>query len=254
MPEQERKGQAPDAARAEPVSVPVVTEADGVHAEPRKTGRRLADLSIALSAIVISLISLAVAIHHGRVQQRLVAANSWPFLTALTSNDFGDGHQTFSLAIMNSGVGPAVLQKLVVRYRGEPVGGWLELLQRCCGVARDITLDELQAIGFESGGRPKNVIRPSEPAVLLRLARLPDRPQIWERFTAARLDLSFEACYCSIIGECWESDLQSLDPQPAGRCEATPQDYVEIGAGLDDAPVLPVMQGPATDLDPAGMP
>jgi hypothetical protein len=54
---------------------PVNVHAEGVHPEPRKTGHRAIDFSIAASAIVISLISLAVAIHHGRVQERLVAAN-----------------------------------------------------------------------------------------------------------------------------------------------------------------------------------
>ncbi len=221
---------------------PVSTSAEGVHPEPRKTGHRLLDLSIATSAILISLISLAIAIHHGRVQQRLVAANSWPFLAWRTSNDFGDGHQTFSMAILNSGVGPAVLKKLVVRYDGKPVRGWVELLQACCGVSQDFTLDQLQSVGFESGARPKSIILAGDSAVLLRLARLPDRPQVWERFTAARLKVSLEACYCSILDECWESDLQTLDPQPAEYCEAGSEDYVEVGAGFDDQANVPVIE------------
>jgi hypothetical protein len=229
-----------DSSRVE--GVPVSTGAEGVLPEPRRTGHRLLDLSVAISAIVISLVSLTVAIHHGRVQQKLVAANSWPFLTWQTSYDFGGGHHTFSLMIANSGVGPAILKKLVVRYDGKPVRGWLELLQECCGVSREITVDELQSVGFESGGQPKSIIRASESAVLLRLARLPERPQILERLGAARLKLSFEACYCSIVGECWESDLRTFDPSPAQQCVASPEDYIEIGAGFDDTEVLPVLK------------
>jgi hypothetical protein len=63
---------------------PVNTGAEGVHAEPKRTGHRLLDLSIAVSAILISLTSLAIAIHHGRVQQKLVATNSWPFAAYLS--------------------------------------------------------------------------------------------------------------------------------------------------------------------------
>jgi hypothetical protein len=137
---------------------PVNTGAEGVHAEPKRTGHRLLDLSIAVSAILISLTSLAIAIHHGRVQQKLVAANSWPFLTSITSNDFGE-------------------------------------------------------------------------------------PQIWEKFGGSRLKLSFDACYCSILGECWASDLQTLNPKSVQQCEASPDDYIEVGAGFDDSPVLPVIEG-----------
>jgi hypothetical protein len=46
---------------------PLQTSAEGVHAEPRKTGYHFADLTIAGSAILISLISLVVAIQRGHV-------------------------------------------------------------------------------------------------------------------------------------------------------------------------------------------
>ena len=225
-------------------SLPVNTGAEGVHAEPKRTGHRLLDLSIAVSAILISLTSLAIAIHHGRVQQKLVAANSWPFLTALTSNDFGEGRQTFSLMILNSGVGPAALKRLVVSYDRKPVRGWVELLQSCCGVSQDFELSEFQEIGFVSGGRAKGIIRANQHVLLLRLARLPDQPEIWQRFGASRLKISYDACYCSILGECWESDLQTLDPRSVQQCEASPDDYIEVGAGFDYAPNLPVIEEP----------
>ncbi|MGH8184949.1 MAG: hypothetical protein ACREUC_00185 [Steroidobacteraceae bacterium] len=233
-----------DAAAHTNAEVPVNTSAEGVHAEPRKIGHRLADFSIALSAIVISLISLSVAIHHGRVQQKLVAANSWPFLRFDTSNDFGEGRQTFSLSIFNSGVGPALLKSLVVRYNGKPVRGWLELLQQCCSVSRDIDINDLRSIGFESGAVPKGVIRAEQSVLLLRLRRLPDNPAIWEQLGAARLQLEFDACYCSIIGECWRSDLRALDPEPTEQCAATPDDYIELGAGFDGRSALPVVTEP----------
>lgn len=225
-------------------SLPVNTGAEGVHAEPKRTGHRLLDLSIAVSAILISLTSLAIAIHHGRVQQKLVAANSWPFLTWTTSYDHDGGRQLFSLMLLNSGVGPAKLEKLVVRYDGRPLRGWVELLQACCGVPRNFRPGDASDIGFVGGGQPKGVIRANQTVQLLRLERLSDRPQVWERFVAARQELSFEACYCSIVGECWESDLQSLDPRSVGECDASPDDYLEFGAGFDERPVLPYIEGP----------
>src|SRR5688572_16303230 len=128
-PTRRAEGAVPDQQKRPAELPPANTGAEGVHAEPKRTGHRLLDLSIAVSAILISLTSLAIAIHHGRVQQKLVAANSWPFLTALTSNDFGEGQQTFSLMILNSGVGPAKLGKRAVGYAGRPVPEGADLPQ-----------------------------------------------------------------------------------------------------------------------------
>ena len=54
--------------------------------EIRKTGHRLADLAVAFSALFVSLCSLGIALHHGRTMQRLVEANSRPFIQITTSN------------------------------------------------------------------------------------------------------------------------------------------------------------------------
>lgn len=220
---------------------PVNVSAEGVHAEPRKVGHRALDFSIALSAIVISLISLAVAIHHGRVQERLVAANSWPFLFWSPSVDQDERGQRFSIYIANSGVGPALLKGLVVRHAGKPVRGWVELLQECCGVDRQTEVDP-PSLGFFTGGQPKGVIAPGETRTLISLTRLPQNPQLWERLMAARLELELEACYCSIVGECWRSDLRGLEPTPVHECKAGPDDYVEFGAGIDERGVLPLLK------------
>ncbi len=59
---------------------PVHTSVDEVHAHAHKTGHRWVDMAIAISAITISVISLFVAIEHGKTEEKLVAANSWPFV------------------------------------------------------------------------------------------------------------------------------------------------------------------------------
>jgi hypothetical protein len=224
-----------------PPEAPLRTSPDGVEVEPRKTGHRFADFAIALSAIVISLVSLGIAIHHGKVQERLVAANSWPFLMFGTSNQRREDGQRLTMAIENSGVGPAVLKSLVVNYRGKPVRGWVELLQECCDVSRDIRVDQLVPLGVKGDSRPVGVIRAREQAVLLALARTPENGELWNKFAAARLQLTFEGCYCSIVGECWKSDLITLDPQRVEQCVKGPNDYVEFGAGLDDSESMPLL-------------
>jgi len=54
--------------------------------EIHKSGHRVADLIVGFSAIFISLCSLALAIYHGHTMERLVEANSRPFVQFDTSN------------------------------------------------------------------------------------------------------------------------------------------------------------------------
>ena len=89
--------------------------------EVRKTGRSWVDLSAAVSALLISVTSLWVAVRHGHTMERmadanarLVAANSYPLLhhfqssaADLHSPDYTVGKRVASLNIVNSGVGPA---------------------------------------------------------------------------------------------------------------------------------------------------
>jgi uncharacterized membrane protein YhfC len=66
----------------------VETGVDEARALAHKTGHAWVDLIIAFSAITISVISLFVAITHGRTEEKMVAANSWPFLTFETEKRF----------------------------------------------------------------------------------------------------------------------------------------------------------------------
>jgi hypothetical protein len=82
--------------------------------------------------------------------------------------------------------------------------------------------------------------------VLFKVFRNPENIAMLDGMAAARDRVKLRACYCSIVGECWVSDLRSLDPEPVEACKASPDDYVEFGAGLDDYTRLPEIKESAT--------
>lgn len=44
---------------------------------------------------------------------------------------------------------------------------------------------------------------------------------MWDGLAKARLDLSFTACYCSVLGDGWTSNLDPVsDPKPVRSCPA----------------------------------
>ncbi len=55
-------------------------ETPEVHVHPHHTGHRWADYVIAGTALLVSVISLWVAVGHGRTMEKLVAVNSWPYV------------------------------------------------------------------------------------------------------------------------------------------------------------------------------
>lgn len=205
--------------------VPVETGAEHVHVHPRHVGFRWLDLSIALTAIAISAISLGVAFEHGRTERELVASNAWPFLREFRSNgDLKD--QQIGIGLSNGGVGPAKVRSLEVFYRGAPVGTPVELLRRCCGLGPDDASFRRQLPGgFNWAVADGIVLRPGELNVVFRLSKTPGNAAVYDRMNGAIREIRFRACYCSILDQCWRSDLRSIDPLPVKSCPAPAHPY-----------------------------
>lgn len=199
---------------------PVHVEPEGVKPELRRIGHRWIDLSIALSAIGLSLISLAVAIGNARTQEKMVAAATWPLLQFGTTNVSGD-ERIIRLTFSNTGVGPALLKTVDVSYAGAEVSDAARLLVQCCGWSREVNA----AVKAEGGrgsivtSRPARVIiAPGESVDILELRRTEANATVWDRLDQERFELAFDACYCSVFDECWRSDLKSLEPRPVRAC------------------------------------
>lgn len=207
---------------------PLEIASDGIQPTRRKTGHARLDFIVSGAAILISLVSLLVAYLNARNEERMVAASSWPFLVYTTDRNSNVGRvATIKMRIENDGVGPARLKSLVVRYHGRPVHGFVELLQACCGLKRGVAPETLLRLGLMEESRPVGIYSPREGATMLQMSRVD--PALWDKLAIARLHLNFQACYCSVLGECWISDLRSnTDPVPFGHCDVNnPDNYGE---------------------------
>lgn len=205
---------------------PLETSADGVHAHAHKTGHRWVDLVIAMSAITISIISLVVAIEHGRTEQKMVAASSWPFLTFQTEkNGFLAGGWTIYLRLRNGGVGPARIKWLRMSLDGTPIRDRADLMHRCCGVAAR-PVDEQIAQGLVSQNSPVGVLPAREVTDMLTWRARPGNDAIMSRLDGVRHRLQTQACYCSVLDECWISDLTATaEPRRVDQCQPVSDEY-----------------------------
>jgi hypothetical protein len=197
---------------------PVHVDVDGVTPEPKHTGHRWLDLLLATSAILISTVSLFIASQHARTQERMVAATSWPFLQFRTGNNGDQGKPIVTMSVVNVGQGPALLKHVSVTYDGKPVRGAYELMAACCGWAPK-TDAELKTFRINTSPLGGVVIPPHEEYPFYLFEKTgPQSEAVWNKMDQARFRLKFDACFCSVLGDCWRSDLRGLEPTPVKAC------------------------------------
>jgi len=186
------------------------------------TGKRWLDLTLSLSAMFVSIVSLALAVQHGDAMDRLVAANSWPFLMYSTDDMDPQGNRRISLKVENAGVGPARIQTFEVWWHGQPVASAPELLRRCCvpDPSRPVDGSTARSLGLVIGQIPSRVLRAGDVESFLSLKLGEANADIWNRLDIARLQLKMRACYCSVFDECWETDLEQTSAKRVRSCPA----------------------------------
>ena len=202
------------------MELPVQVTTEEVHAHVPHTGRRGLDLVLALSAIFISLVSLFIAVEHGRTERDLVAANSWPYLQIETDAGHRSGIQYW---ITNAGVGPAKLELFEVSYANHPVNSVRELLQLCCGLPAGATSSNDDLPGFETGDINDSVIRPGQRLPIM--VALSPAGSLATQLRQAGGQIRFRGCYCSVFDECWMSNLVDLHARRVSACPVSDHSF-----------------------------
>jgi hypothetical protein len=205
------------------------------------TGHRWLDLTLALSAMFVSLISLGVAVHHGVAMDRLVNANSWPFLTYGTDNLDAEGHRHIALKSENAGVGPARIETFEVWWQGQPVASADELLRRCCMPDGQAAINSITArsMGMGVGIVAPSVMRAGGEQSFLTLGLTDANAAAWHRLDVARLRITMRACYCSVFDECWETNLWQTSTRAVRRCPTVKVPFTVPAEWFESAPSPP---------------
>src|SRR6185369_2643296 len=207
------------------------------HAHAHPTGRRWVDMVVAFSALMISVISLGVAIMHGhtmeemaQANQKLVSANSWPFLSYGAGVVTVDGVPTADLHLVNAGVGPAKIESAELTWKGVAQRTDHDFLRACCNV-------DLMPGQYDSDVFLDYVMPAGQSVTFLRVKQSTDAAA----FTALQIamlspNLKLVVCYCSIFDECWKADvtMADLNPKRVEKCDAA---MVPFDQGLSRRPI-----------------
>jgi hypothetical protein len=189
------------------------------HQHPHHTGRPWVDLVLGICAVSISFISLFLAIANGKAMDRLVQANSWPFVQITYSNVNPDGTPHIHLDIANKGVGPALIESLAVEYRGVPVRDPRAMLN---AILKRTTAPPHPRI--ISSSVVHSVLAAKELISFVEFSPQEFSAEDYATIGAGVQALRFVACYCSVFDECWVVDTQDarkIRPPKVKECPSS---------------------------------
>jgi hypothetical protein len=210
----------------------LMPEAGHTHIHPEhESGNRWLDVIVAVSVIFISAVSLVVSINHGRTMekmveqnqkmvdqnQKLVVANTLPLLAVDVENQMDLKKIAYvRLSVKNSGVGPAVIDRFEIRYKGisyqSPFGSKGLLNALFAGAPQPKFIADSSVSGS---------ILPARDAI--RVIEIPiTTPQTLQLLHVAEPEIIMKACYCSVLEECWETNFDHKRPQPVKECKVEP--------------------------------
>jgi hypothetical protein len=209
----------------------VMPEASHAHApHAHGSGVRWLDVIVTVSVVFLSILSLVVSIEHGKTMekmvdqnQKMVEASTMPILEIFGRQFDDSGKPFFREVISNGGVGPAIIDRFETRYKGVVYTDEDALLRACCAAA------QLKA---EKKGHTQihysNVSGFVLPAhqEIDPITIMPDKVgmELFRDFLIIREkdEITYHACYCSVLNECWETDFDHKRPTPVKECKVAP--------------------------------
>jgi len=183
---------------------------EGPHHHASHTGHRWFDIALGLTAMFVSVVTLIVAIEHGRTMERMadantrmVEANSWPFVDFSTHNLSDKGAAEVRLVLTNEGIGPARIETFELWWRGKSMSSPSQLLKACC------TPDPGRPHGgpvISLGLASPRILRAGEHVDLLSVGLTATSREMFSKFNSERDYIRARVCYCSVFDECWIKD------------------------------------------------
>jgi hypothetical protein len=181
-----------------------------LHPVHKPHGWNWGELLLSVAALVTSAMSVVIALRHGEVMDKMLKANSLPFLTIYSGNDV-NGKSVAHFTLRNEGVGPARVMSLRLSLDGKKLHNLDDFLKQCCGGhAPEGNLDESNAY--------ERFIPARGESELFSLSPESDKDPAYKAFDQARGRLQVQLCYCSVFNECYEYVPMVAEATPVAAC------------------------------------
>lgn len=184
---------------------------------------------VAICALVASAMAVFMAWDQGRVMRAQQHGAVYPVLQVEGFQSTTHEIMSMGIRISNSGVGPALIEDVILLYDGERVDGFDE--------ERAKLPNEYDLSWSGLAGR---ALAPGEEIIPLRL--MWERDEIsFETFKSTARDWSqfdLQICYCSVFERCWKTESMGTSrADPVNKCVASQDDVFDALEITQNAPM-----------------
>ncbi|AWF79840.1 hypothetical protein BTJ40_02855 [Microbulbifer sp. A4B17] len=180
------------------------------------------NLVIAVSAIMISLASFYATYLQARAANQQVKIMTMPVIQFSHENyDEESNRNLITFNFHNAGSGPAILKSVSFKYKNTEYSSTHAFLQACCQEEHKMMMGKYNKNlknhhppldeGFQSSSEINGVIIPAQSEYpFYSLSRGTATSELWEKVDKERWNLSISACFCSPLGNCYESNSKKI--------------------------------------------
>jgi hypothetical protein len=143
-------------------------------------------------ALVVSITQTRIMLRQSELMDVQAHASVRPLLNVITSRAFNPDTRKlteYRIEVVNSGVGPAVIDDVHVAYRSDPVGSWGDLIYRMeppDSIPRYISNQQFN----------RSIIQAGEVVTILDLSdNLPLAQSIYRKFSAVDMTVLYSSIY-----------------------------------------------------------
>ena len=182
---------------------------------------RWLEWTTAIAALVVSVSSIFIAIRNGDIENRMLKANSLPYLFIGVSDVTPEGADQISIDLVNNGVGPANEKSLKVKVGDRYVTSVEDLIRTAVGPAD--AAEAVKVLKNYHNRVPTRFVAAKSDQFVFRIAKTPENARYWEMLDrSAASNWVLEYCYCSVFDECWKVRTEGRnareDRQPVKAC------------------------------------
>lgn len=172
----------------------------------------------AVAAVIVAIIQTQVMHDEAQMEREHARLSVLPSIQVYTHIHSSSTDSKFYLALVNQGIGPAVIEGFRVKLDGTPVHTWESLVSGGTDGKLHIDGDERNISTVITSDIDQGVLLP----VGERLApiQLEAKDNIGDQLRDLGDKMDVSICYCSLFKECWVTGLKEARPKPVNSCKA----------------------------------
>jgi hypothetical protein len=157
----------------------------------------------AISALVISVCSIGIALYNASIENRILKADSYPYLIYGVSDATIEGRKRITVEFINNGTGPADERSLKVKIGDRYVTDMPDLLRAALGP--DEAARAAKVLPDLQSSLPTRFVASKDRALVFQIDQTPQNAREWDLLdrTVTTKGWTLEFCYCSVFEECW---------------------------------------------------